>query len=84
MTGARRGRAGVLARWVLSAPTRLLLVTLPVQAGQAVVGSTLGQRLRDYVSRPLTIVALAVLVGCSLLLVSLRARAIRRQRGREE
>ena len=46
--------------------------------------NTLGQLLRDFVSRPLTIMALGALVGCSLLLAILRARATRRQPARHE
>ena len=51
---------------------------------RTVATATLGQRLRDFLSRPLTLVALAVLVGCSLLLAILRARATRRQPARHE
>jgi len=46
---------------------------------RAVAGATLGQRLRDFLSRAVTLVLLAALVGCSLLLVLLRRRATRRR-----
>jgi serine-type D-Ala-D-Ala carboxypeptidase (penicillin-binding protein 5/6) len=51
---------------------------------RTVATATLGQRLRDFLLRPLTLVAMAVLVGCSLLLAILRARATRREPARHE
>jgi hypothetical protein len=55
------------------------LATVALVTQRAIVPATLGQRLRDFLSRPLTIVALGLLLGCSLLLATLRARATRRQ-----
>jgi hypothetical protein len=55
------------------------LASVPLITARAVSKATLGQRLRDFLSRPLTIVALGLLLGCSLLLATLRARATRRE-----
>jgi hypothetical protein len=43
---------------------------------------TLGQRLRDYATRTLTLVLLAGLLACSLLLAILQHRVTRRRRRR--
>lgn len=55
------------------------LASVPLITERAVSKATLGQRLRDFLSRPLTIVALGLLLGCSLLLATLRVRATRRE-----
>ena len=48
-----------------------------LRTDRAVAAASLGVRLRDFIGRPLTIGALAVLAGCSLLLALGRRRAVR-------
>lgn len=63
-----------------------VLADVPLVTAAALPRATAGQRLSDYFSRGLTIVLLAVLVGCSLLLAFLQRRVSRRSRlvvGRE-
>lgn len=54
----------------------------PLVTAGAVRAATFAQRLRSYVARPLTLLAVAVLGICSLQLVVLRRRAERRRRRR--
>lgn len=51
---------------------------VPLVTSRAVSAATATQRLADFLGRPGTIVALCVLVGCSLVLVALRRRMVRR------
>jgi len=51
---------------------------VPLVTARAVSEATAAQRLGDFLSRSGTILALAALVGCSLVLVLLRRRIIRR------
>jgi D-alanyl-D-alanine carboxypeptidase (penicillin-binding protein 5/6) len=61
-----------------------VVARVPLVTAQALTRATLGERLGDYFSRPLTLALLAALVGCSLLLVLLRRRATGRRRARAE
>jgi D-alanyl-D-alanine carboxypeptidase (penicillin-binding protein 5/6) len=54
----------------------------PLVTASAVPKATIGERLRDYLGRPLTILLLLGVLGCSLLLVGLRMRAVRRLQAR--
>jgi len=51
---------------------------------RAVAAASLGRRLRSFVSRPLTLLLLGGLMGCSLLLLLMRQRAARRSGARLE
>jgi D-alanyl-D-alanine carboxypeptidase (penicillin-binding protein 5/6) len=51
---------------------------VPLVTARAVSAATATQRLGDFLGRPGTILALCVLVGCSLVLVGLRRRMVRR------
>jgi hypothetical protein len=53
---------------------------VPVVTARPVAEAGLGTRLSDFVSRSQTIIALLVLLVCSLPLVMLRRRAMRRRR----
>ncbi len=53
-------------------------VTLRAVVLPPAAGGGLGHRLSDFVARPLTIVLVVVLLGCSLTLTALRRRAVRR------
>ncbi len=57
-----------------------VLARLPVVTARPVAEAGLGTRLDDMLSRALTIVALVLLLACSLPLVLLRRRAINRRR----
>ena len=54
---------------------------VPLVTAAGVDAATFGERLREWLDRPATLVLLAAFAGCSLLLVLLRRRAVRR-RGR--
>ena len=57
-----------------------VLARVPAVTASPVAEAGLGTRLRDLVSRSQTIVALLLLLACSLPLVMLRRRAMRRRR----
>jgi D-alanyl-D-alanine carboxypeptidase (penicillin-binding protein 5/6) len=57
-----------------------VLARVPVVTARPVAEAGLGTRLSDFVSRSQTIIALLVLLVCSLPLVMLRRRAMRRRR----
>ncbi|MGI8728448.1 MAG: D-alanyl-D-alanine carboxypeptidase family protein, partial [Solirubrobacteraceae bacterium] len=57
-----------------------VLAEVPVVTAEPVAEAGLGTRLGDFAGRSLTIVALLVLLVCSLPLVMLRRRAMRRRR----
>jgi D-alanyl-D-alanine carboxypeptidase (penicillin-binding protein 5/6) len=59
-----------------------IVAQVPLVTAHSVAAATLGQRLRDYFSRTLTLALLGGLLACSLLLVILRRRATRRRRAR--
>jgi serine-type D-Ala-D-Ala carboxypeptidase (penicillin-binding protein 5/6) len=69
--GARVGTIVVVQRG--RAVARVPLVT-----ARAVDAATFTERLREWLGRPVTLLLLAAFVGCSLLLVLLRRRALRR------
>jgi hypothetical protein len=56
-----------------------VIARLPLVPARAVAEAGLGTRLDDLVRRPLTVIALCVLLACSLPLVVLRRRAMRRR-----
>ena len=51
---------------------------VPLVTGAAVAEATLGERLGSVVSRPTTVVLVALLLACSLALMALRRRVVRR------
>ncbi len=57
-----------------------VIARVPLVTAKPVTEAGLGTRLDDLARRPLTVVALCVLLACSLPLVALRRRAIRRRR----
>jgi D-alanyl-D-alanine carboxypeptidase (penicillin-binding protein 5/6) len=61
-----------------------VVAQVPLVTAHAVSEATLGQRLGDYFSRPVTLALLAGLLACSLLLAILRRRATRRRQERVE
>jgi D-alanyl-D-alanine carboxypeptidase (penicillin-binding protein 5/6) len=59
---------------------RRVIARVPVVTARPVAEAGLGTRLDDLVRRPATVIALCLLLACSLPLVGLRRRAIRRRR----
>jgi serine-type D-Ala-D-Ala carboxypeptidase (penicillin-binding protein 5/6) len=55
---------------------------VPLITGDAVDAATFMDRLRDWLGRTMTLLLLAAFAACSLYLVLLRRRAVRRQRSR--
>ncbi len=72
--GARVGTAEVLRRGRPAA-------RVPLVTAKAVPEATIGQRTRAWLGRTLTIVLLAALAVCTVQLVLLRRRVLRRRRG---
>jgi D-alanyl-D-alanine carboxypeptidase (penicillin-binding protein 5/6) len=58
------------------------IAEVPLVTQRPLPKPTLGQRLSDYATRPLTLVLLAGLLACSLLLAILQHRVVRRRRSR--
>lgn len=59
-----------------------ILARVPLVTARAVPKATLGERLRDYLRHGATLILLAGVLGCSLLLVVLRRRVVRRREAR--
>jgi D-alanyl-D-alanine carboxypeptidase (penicillin-binding protein 5/6) len=70
--------AGTHAGTVIVRENGRTVARVPLQTAAAVAKPTLGERLRNYVDRAVTIVLLLGVAACSLLLVGLRRRAVRR------
>ncbi|MDQ3849459.1 MAG: hypothetical protein M3296_02425, partial [Actinomycetota bacterium] len=70
--GSRVGTATVRAG-------RAVIARVPVITARSITEAGLGTRLGDLIGRPLTILALCVLLACSLPLVGLRRRVVRRR-----
>jgi D-alanyl-D-alanine carboxypeptidase (penicillin-binding protein 5/6) len=51
---------------------------VPLVTAGAVDAATFGERMREWLGSPATLILLAAFAGCSLLLVLLRRRAVRR------
>lgn len=73
--GARVGTVNVLQRGKVVA-------RIPLVTGDAVDAATFFDRLRDWLGSPMTLVLLAAFAVCSLYLVLLRRRAVRRRQRR--
>ncbi|HEY4094303.1 MAG TPA: D-alanyl-D-alanine carboxypeptidase family protein [Baekduia sp.] len=73
--GARVGTVTVTQRGKVVA-------RVPLQTAEPVDAATFIDRLRDFLGRPLTLVLLAAFAVCSLYLVLLRRRAVRRRQAR--
>jgi D-alanyl-D-alanine carboxypeptidase (penicillin-binding protein 5/6) len=59
-----------------------VVARVPLQTADAVDAATFFDRLRDWLSSPMTLVLLAAFAVCSLYLVLLRRRAVRRRQRR--
>jgi D-alanyl-D-alanine carboxypeptidase (penicillin-binding protein 5/6) len=73
--GARVGTVNVLQRGKVVA-------RVPLVTADAVDAATFFDRLRDWLDSPVTLVLLAAFAVCSLYLVLLRRRAVRRRQRR--
>ncbi|MBA3326968.1 MAG: D-alanyl-D-alanine carboxypeptidase [Solirubrobacterales bacterium] len=60
-----------------------VIARVPLVTARAVAEAGLGTRLDDLVRRPLTVIALCLLLACSLPLVILRRRAMRRREAQD-
>jgi D-alanyl-D-alanine carboxypeptidase (penicillin-binding protein 5/6) len=61
-----------------------VVARVPLQTAEPVDAATFVDRLRDWFSRPVTVVLLAAFAVCSLYLVLLRRRAVRRRQARRQ
>jgi D-alanyl-D-alanine carboxypeptidase (penicillin-binding protein 5/6) len=59
-----------------------VVARVPLQTADAVDAATFVDRLRDWLGRPVTLILLAAFAVCSLYLVLLRRRAVRRRQAR--
>jgi D-alanyl-D-alanine carboxypeptidase (penicillin-binding protein 5/6) len=59
-----------------------VVARVPLETSDAVDAATFFDRLRDWLSTPATLILLAAFAVCSLYLVLLRRRAVRRRQGR--
>jgi D-alanyl-D-alanine carboxypeptidase (penicillin-binding protein 5/6) len=59
-----------------------VVARVPLQTADAVDAATFFDRLRDWLGNPVTLVLLAAFALCSLYLVLLRRRAVRRRQRR--
>jgi D-alanyl-D-alanine carboxypeptidase (penicillin-binding protein 5/6) len=59
-----------------------VVARVPLQTAEPVDAATFVERLRDFLGRPLTLALLAAFAVCSLYLVLLRRRAVRRRQAR--
>jgi D-alanyl-D-alanine carboxypeptidase (penicillin-binding protein 5/6) len=59
-----------------------VVARVPLQTAEPVDAATFVDRLRDWLGRPVTLVLLAAFAVCSLYLVLLRRRAVRRRQAR--
>jgi D-alanyl-D-alanine carboxypeptidase (penicillin-binding protein 5/6) len=75
--GARVGTVTVTQRGKVVA-------RVPLETADAVDAATFLDRLRDWLARPVTLVLLAAFAVCSLYLVLLRRRAVRRRQARRQ
>jgi D-alanyl-D-alanine carboxypeptidase (penicillin-binding protein 5/6) len=73
--GARVGTVTVTQRGKV-------IARVPLQTAEPVDAATFVDRLRDWFGRPVTVVLLAAFAVCSLYLVLLRRRAVRRRQAR--